>query len=366
MNTEGERLKTIMIAIRENGNNGGPNNSHLRIMESSLKEKYRFVPLIFPKGRMRIFNKPLHDNLVGQIKAVNPDAVHIIGLELVGYHLTVACKRAGVKRIILAIHGSSSESIEIQNNPPKNLMMRLLERYTLSKASITYGVSRYVGEIDVVNRFSKNYYGHIYNMLLPVDDNKADHDNEFNFPGDALVIVSTGRIVIEKGYGVLTDVIRHYKGDLRYRFIIAGNGNYLPVMKSELKEQIEAHQVILTGFIDDVTKVLTVGDVFVMPSFHETLCMSLIEAGQYGLALIASKVGGMKEVIDDGESGFLCEAGDADSFIEHIDYFQNNRDKLAEYKTKAKKYVEEKFDNTGAVKKLDELYDQLFEKGDLR
>ena len=137
-------MKTIMIAFREGSENGGPYNSHLRIMESRLKEKYRFVPLIVPGGKMGLFNVKIIKSLVSQIRKVQPDAVQIVGLELIGYYLSVACRIAGVKNIILAIHGSTTEAIEFNKNPLKKWLMEQLEIFTLRTATCTYGVSEYL------------------------------------------------------------------------------------------------------------------------------------------------------------------------------------------------------------------------------
>lgn len=64
-------MKKIMISFREGGENGGPYNSHKRIMESQLNNKYDFVPLILPKGRLGMFNPKVTLSLIKQIKKIN-------------------------------------------------------------------------------------------------------------------------------------------------------------------------------------------------------------------------------------------------------------------------------------------------------
>ncbi len=354
-------MKTIMIAFRQGAENGGPYNSHLRIMQSNLKEKYTFIPLFVPKGRMGLFNIRIIYNLVKQIKKAKPDAVQIVGLELIGFYLTVACKLSGIKNIILAIHGSTSEAIEFNKNIFKKEIMNILEMYTLSGAKIAFGVSKYVHEIRNVKRYSKNYYGHIYNMLL---ENTTEIDGhairkELNIPAENIVIISAGRIEKEKGYELLVKVIKYFNNNHRMTFLIAGTGSYLDNMKVALKTQLDKGQVLFLGFQKDIKRILSTGDIFVMPSFHETLCMSLIEAGQCGLALIASNVGGMREVVTNEENGFLVSLGSANEFIKRIEELVNDRSKLLRFKENAQKTINFRFANNISLSRLDELYSMI-------
>lgn len=351
-----------MIAFREGGENGGPYNSHLRIIESRLKEKYQFVPLIVPKGRMGLCNIKIIKSLVSSIKREQPDAVQIIGLELIGFYLALACRISGVHNVIIAIHGSTTEAIEFNKNILKKWIMERLEVFTLKTGTCTYGVSEYVYTIKNVARYSKNYYGVIFNMMLEdkVRYNRKKIRNDFGVSEKEIVVMSTGRITVEKGYAVLTEVMKHYKGDSTIVFIIVGDGDYKKNMNEALAEQITEGQVKLLGYRNDVSKILTAGDIFVMPSYHETLCMSLLEAGQKGMALIASDVGGMREIVDDGKNGYLVKAGDVDAFIQRIDMLRD-KNKLEKMRKNAKQIVVSKFSNETTINRLDGLYTSVFE-----
>lgn len=350
-----------MIAFREGSENGGPYNSHLRIMNSRLKEQYRFLPLIVPKGKMGALNWSIVKNLITQIRETNPDAVQIIGLELIGFYLALACRIVGVKNVIVAIHGSTTEAIEFNKNPIKKWLMQQLEIFTLKTGSYTYGVSDYVYTIKNVARYSKKYFGSIYNMLLEdtAHYNREEIRREFELNEDIIAIMSTGRLIREKGCDTLIDIMKHYENDNKVVFIIAGDGDYKPVMEEKLGKQIQQGQVKLLGYRSDISRILSAGDIFVMPSYHETLCMSLIEAGQKGLALVASNVGGMKEVIDNGKNGYLVEPGNAEAFIKKIEILRN-QEKLKSVKESAYQIINKKFSNSIAVERLDKLYASLF------
>lgn len=347
-----------MIGFREGGENGGPYNSHLRIMESKLKSKFQFIPLLLPKGRLGIIGlwKILH--MAKQIRAAKPDAVQIVGLEMIGAYMILACRLANVKNIILAIHGSTTEAIEFNENIFRKTIMIHVEKFTLKSAKFTFGVSDYVKTIMNVAKYSKNYIGTIYNMNHIIDScsKRNIERSKLDIEESKFVILSTGRITREKGYDTLVNVIKNFKNNINIVFVIAGNGEYLSTMELLLQDQIGTGQVRLLGYRKDISDILKSGDIFIMPSYHETLCMSLIEAGKAGLALVASKVGGVKEIISDGHNGFLVESGNASEFTKKILKLYIDRELLSLFSNNIKQTISSKFSNIEIEKKLDRLY----------
>ena len=69
------------------------------------------------------------------------------------------------------------------------------------------------------------------------------------------------------------------------------------------------------GFVDNVADYLAALDIFVFPSRHEGLGSTLLDAMTFGLPIVATRVGGIPEIIRDGENGFLVDAGDIDSLV---------------------------------------------------
>jgi glycosyltransferase involved in cell wall biosynthesis len=69
--------------------------------------------------------------------------------------------------------------------------------------------------------------------------------------------------------------------------------------------------VVFTGRLDDVAPALRASDVFVFPSLFEALGISLIEAAACGLPAVASRTGGIVDVLGDGRAGLLVAPGDA-------------------------------------------------------
>ena len=89
----------------------------------------------------------------------------------------------------------------------------------------------------------------------------------------------------------------------RLRLILAGDG---PLRSSFTPSQ----QIQLPGYMEDRPTLLKALDLFVMPSRSEAWGLAALEAMSYGVPVVASAVGGLKEIIEDGVSGWLVPPDD--------------------------------------------------------
>ncbi len=354
--------KKIMIVFRGDGVHGGPNNSHLRIMESKLKQKYDFAPLYIPKGHLGIYNKKAINEMAEAIKKEKPDLVHFMGLELVGWYGMLACKRAKARKTLMAIHGSTSEAIEFNKNKIKKAIMEAIEFLTLKNTKNAYGVSEYVGSWKKIKKHIKNYYGCVYNQSITKEENENNFKKEFNLSESDILVVSTGRITKEKGYEILKNVIIGEKWDNNVKFVIVGDGDYLEKMKEEISYSHMKDNVVFTGFRKDIDNVLKSGDIFLICSLHETLCMSVMEACQYKLPVVATRVGGIPEIIEDGENGYLVNTYDVAGFIEDLKRLIENKELRENLGKRGEEIVKEKFNPDSIINKIDSIYEDILKE----
>jgi glycosyltransferase involved in cell wall biosynthesis len=119
-------------------------------------------------------------------------------------------------------------------------------------------------------------------------------------------ILTLGELHSNKG----TDVLIKAYAELLHshpetRLIIIGGGERKAELRTLIKELGLEDQVMLTGFLAEGRKYLLAADIFAFPSLKEGLPFALLEAGYAGLPVVASRVGGIPEVIHDKESGIL-------------------------------------------------------------
>ena len=102
------------------------------------------------------------------------------------------------------------------------------------------------------------------------------------------------------------------------RFVIAGEGELRPSLERQIKEHHLEKHVFLAGFRPDVLAVHKAFDIFVMSSVTEGLGTSLLDAMACGKPIVATRVGGIPEVVVDGETGFLVAPRDHEAMARAI------------------------------------------------
>ncbi|MBI2951481.1 glycosyltransferase family 4 protein, partial [bacterium] len=141
---------------------------------------------------------------------------------------------------------------------------------------------------------------------------RAEARREMGVAPDAFLVASVGRLVPVKGHVHLIDALPEV---LRRRpdaaVLIVGDGPMRRDLEDRARSLSVADRVRLPGHREDVARVLGAADLFALPSLNEGLGLALVEAMAMGLATVASRVGGVPEVVLDGETGLLTPPGDA-------------------------------------------------------
>lgn len=154
--------------------------------------------------------------------------------------------------------------------------------------------------------------------FTPDEDAVAEIRQRF---GDAIVIGHVGQSNdAVKGQRTLFDVARHMQGSDRV-FVFLGEGRDLEAFRTETADLDNVH---LQGFVDNVADYLAAFDIFVFPSVHEAVGSTLLDAMDAGLSIVASRTGGIPEVIQDGRNGILVEPRDVVGFTEAIEQLIND------------------------------------------
>ncbi len=125
---------------------------------------------------------------------------------------------------------------------------------------------------------------------------------------DQQIVFHVGRIVHEKGLGVLVEAAPRVLADLpRTKFVIAGTGGYLETAKRRAEELGVASSIYFTGFIPDADRdrLFKVADVAVFPSLYEPFGIVALEAMAARTPVVVSNVGGLAEVVTHNETGLL-------------------------------------------------------------
>lgn len=139
----------------------------------------------------------------------------------------------------------------------------------------------------------------------------------FWLPHGAPVIINVGALVAHKGQRHLIDAAAQVVRDVPdTRFVILGEGELHHALAKQIAERGLEKHVLLAGFRQDVLSLIKGCDIFTMPSVTEGLGTSLLDAMACEKPIVASRVGGIPEVVVDGETGLLAPPKDADLLAE--------------------------------------------------
>ena len=142
---------------------------------------------------------------------------------------------------------------------------------------------------------------------------------ELGLPADSLIVASAGRLSPEKNYQAMVTAASTVAADnANVYFVIFGEGFLRPALEEKIAAAGLAGRFLLPGFRHDLQKVLHDIDVFMLPSFTEGLPNVILEAFAAKKPVVATRVGGTPEVVQDGVSGFLTEPDEHALMADHV------------------------------------------------
>ncbi len=307
------------------------------------------------------FSGSLTLELLKVIRQVKPDIVHTHA-SLSG---RIAAKLLGV-RVVYTKHGlekmpSMSEQISLPQGGFKKAINRLSSRL-LSDGVIA--ISKSVFE-DLVqsgvhpSRITCVYHGLDLTQFQARDSLKDKIENK----SETVWIGALARLHPVKGLDVLIDaakmVISSYP---QARFLIGGAGP----MERTLKAKIETHRlenyIKMLGFIENVPQFLSRLNIFVLPSFSEGLGLSVLEAMAQSLPVVATKVGGLPEIVQDEKTGFLVEPGKAQLLAQTIVRLVIDPKLAMQMGATGRQRVEQLFDAKTMARKTVAVYEKLLNR----
>ncbi len=127
------------------------------------------------------------------------------------------------------------------------------------------------------------------------------------------------------------------------------------------RERGMADRVTFMGWVrgEEKERLLKTCSIYALPTYHEGMPMSVLEAMSYGMAVVSTCTGGIPHIITDGKNGLLCRAGDREALKELLEQALSSEERRRELGTEARAVIAERFDVHGRLEKLMELYDGL-------
>jgi glycosyltransferase involved in cell wall biosynthesis len=183
-------------------------------------------------------------------------------------------------------------------------------------------------------------------------------------PADGRIIIYTGRLLRGKG---LEDLITAFRliaaAEPSAHLVIVGSGeghlSVEPALHAATQAEPLAARVTFAGRVDAVEDWLRASDVFAFPSIFEALGIALVEAAACGLPAVASRTGGIVDVVDDGRSGVLVPTGDISALWTALHRLVTDADLRREMGAAAREVALARFDERDAVDRYRGLFREV-------
>jgi glycosyltransferase involved in cell wall biosynthesis len=151
----------------------------------------------------------------------------------------------------------------------------------------------------------------IHNGVEPVD--RSAFPRPECLPPGCRYFAVVGRLTAVKGIGYALQAMASPSVPADVRLLVVGDGPLRGPLEAQAEASGIAQKVRFLGFRRDALAIIAHAEALLMPSLHEGLPYSLLEAMSLGVAVVASDVGGPRELLTSGETGFLVSVGDVES-----------------------------------------------------
>ncbi|MDO4549891.1 MAG: glycosyltransferase [Planctomycetia bacterium] len=163
--------------------------------------------------------------------------------------------------------------------------------------------------------------------------NRENSRQRWEIPSDKIVILWIGRFSRRKNPKMFLEAITKMRHKSQVMCLFVGDGPLIGEVQEIIKNENLSEICRILPFQEDIRSLIVTGDLAVLTSTEESFGLVLVEAGIYGIPLVATRVEGPSYIIKDGVTGFLVDVNDAETFAEKLDWmieFPSARQEMGE------------------------------------
>jgi glycosyltransferase involved in cell wall biosynthesis len=273
-----------------------------------------------------------------------------------------AARRAGVPILVHTFHGHVLEGYF-----PRvvNSLFASIERTLARRSDALVAVSEAVRDELLQLGIGRPEQWHVIPVGLELDellDRTPPADQArgaLGLPANGPVVGIVGRLVPIKDHDTFLESARRVVKDRPdVTFVIAGDGE----LRAELESRARAalgERVRFVGWVEDLPLLYASLDVVVLTSRNEGTPVALVEAGAAARPVVATRVGGVPEVVRDRHTGLLAPAGDAEALAAHVLSLLAAPERARALGTQGRAWVRDRFAATRLAAEVAALYDAL-------
>ena len=221
-----------------------------------------------------------------------------------------------------------------------------LKQETFDRFDINSDIKVIPNFIDL-DRFQKSNKSHFKKAICPEDEKVIVHVSNFRKVKRVPEVVSIFNRVLKQG--------------IKAKLLLVGDGPDRQKAEQQCRDLGICEHVRFLGKLEQVEEVLSIADLFLIPSGSETFGLAALEAMSCSVPVISSDIGGLPEVIIQGETGFLCALDDIDCMAKHAVEILSD-EKLHATMSKNARAQAERFNQDVVVNEYEQYYKEVSEQ----
>jgi glycosyltransferase involved in cell wall biosynthesis len=244
--------------------------------------------------------------LIAHLELVQPDVIHthMYRADIVGTKTAIALGESGQRRpyIVSTVHSSRVRSHEDRE------LLRHLTPEIDQLIAVSQSIERKIADEHRTGAPVRLIYNGVDLQRYDHQDPCCTLRDEYGMEAGSQIVGVVARLEPEKGHQTLIEAWPHVLSHVPDAYLlIVGEGSRRDVLEQWAAAHKVAHRVVFTGRRDDIPAVTAALDVAVLPSWREAQGLSILEAMALSRPVVASDVGGIPEMIEDGVTGLLVE-----------------------------------------------------------
>lgn len=338
-----------------------------------IPHAYQVEPLLIPELKREPnfkSDRAAYRKIKQIIEEFKPDIVHTHAAKAgaLGRRAALACK---VPVIVHTFHGHVFHSYF---GKIKTFLFKTIERRLAKKSTGIIAISDIQKEeLTTIHKIVDPKKVRVIPLGFDLtkfhanlEEKRTKIREKYGIQSDEIAIGIIGRFAPVKNHTLFFDVINEVlkKTTKKIKVLVVGDGETRPMIETRANEinQQYGEIIILTSWIKDIENFNPGMDIICLTSDNEGTPVSLIEAQACNVPVVTTNVGGVKDIMLDGETGFVVEKGDMKEYTEKLLFLIENDEIRKKMSQNGWTYVEDKFNYTRLVKDMENYYKELLSK----
>ena len=270
----------------------------------------------------------------------------------------IMCERGVTVPIITTLHGTDITLVgrdpsykhvvefSIDKSDGVTAVSEYLKRETYEYFDIEQDIEVIPNFIDL-DRFQKSNKSHFKKAICPNDEKVVVHVSNFRKVKRVPEVITVFSKIIEAG--------------IESKLLLVGDGPDRQKAEQQCRDLGICEHVRFLGKLDQVEEVLSIADLFLIPSGSETFGLAALEAMSCSVPVISSNIGGLPEVNIHGKTGYLCDLDDTDCMAEYGVQILSDPDLHERMSKNARKHAAS-FKQEEVVKQYENFYEKVRER----